>query len=397
MELNGDIQHIHDPALIVHEGVWHLFATGNGIPYRTSPDGVTWKYHREVFDAVPAWGKEAVPGVRNPWAPDISYRDNKFWLYYSLSTFGSQHSALGLATAEKPEGPWRDEGLVFQSRRGDPYNAIDPNAFQDSKGQTWLTYGSFWKGIFLLPLDPKTGKPQSGATPKCIAAQPEGTAIEAPFLMERGGWIYLFAAIDFCCRGAKSTYKTVVGRARNMNEPFRDRKGVLLTDGGGTVLTTSGPRWRGPGHPGLVAAGKTDYLAVHSYDAQSNGIPTLRLLPISWKRGWPEVAPLEKPVAVGSSSTLLGVWEHRTGKGAAQQLTISEGGAVDASTGRPLNNRPGPTWEADPKNKDGFTLLWPATDAPGGVWKDNIRLSRDKRTYSGKNQKGQSISGVRVA
>ena len=394
MELTGDIQHVHDPALIVHEGKWHLFATGNGIPYRTSGDGVRWKYVREVFSEVPAWGKEAVPGVRNPWAPDISFRDGRFWLYYSLSTFGSQHSAIGLATAERPDAEtWRDEGLVFQSRRGDPYNAIDPCAFSDTKGKLWLVFGSFWKGLFALPLDPKTGKPVPDAAPKCVAARPEGTAIEAPILMEKGGWIYLFAAIDFCCRGAGSTYKTIVGRARSMHGPFLDKKTVPLTEGGGTVLTVSGPRWRGPGHPGLARAGKTDFLAVHAYDAENNGIPTLRLLPMTWKRGWPEVAPSEKPKP---SQDIPGVWEHRVGRGAANQLVLKPDGAVEQQQRR--GNRPAPaeapTWTREP---GGFTIRWPDSGAPGGFWLDRCRLNRTKTAYVGENQKGQKLEGVRIA
>ena len=395
MELTGDIQFVHDPALIVHEGRWHLFSTGSGIPYRTSEDGVRWKYVREVFSEVPAWGKDAVPGVRNPWAPDISFRDGKFWLYYSLSTFGSQNSAIGLATSERPDAEtWRNEGLVFQSRRGDPYNAIDPNAFLDSKGKLWLVFGSFWKGIFAVALDPTTGKPLPGAAPKCVAARPEGTAIEAPFAIERGGWVYLFAAIDFCCRDAASTYKTIVGRARSMDGPFLDKKNVPLIEGGGTVLTVSGPRWRGPGHPALARVGKTDCLAVHSYDAQNNGIATLRLLPISWKRGWPEVLPLEKP-ALGRD--VPGVWEHRVGRGAASQLTLKEDGTIEQQARRG-SRRPAaesPTWTRD--GKETFTIRWPDPAAPGGFWLDRCRLNRDKTAYSGQNQKGQKSEGVRVA
>lgn len=383
MELLGDIQHVHDPALIAHEGKWHLFSTGNGIPYRTSDDGVRWKYIREVFDDVPAWGKEAVPGVRNPWAPDISYRDGRFWLYYSLSTFGSQHSAIGLATNATPDSPhWRDEGLVFASKRGDPYNAIDPNVFQEKSGRLWLTFGSFWKGLFTVELNPKTGKPLAGTTPRCLAARPEGTAIEAAFLMERDGWVYLFAAADFCCRGAKSTYKTIVGRARSVEGPFVDKAGVPLTDGGGTVLTLAGPRWRGPGHPGVVRVGKDDWLAVHAYDAQSNGIPTLRLEKLRWKGGWPERVVLEK---ASPSREISGVWEHRVGRGAATQLTLTLDGTIDSGPAK---------WE---REGEGFVLRWPATEAPGGFWVDRCQLNKDRQSYTGTNQGGLKITGVRVA
>lgn len=388
MELTGDIQHIHDPALIVHGERWHLFATGNGIPYRVSDDGLRWRYVREVFADVPAWGKEAVPGVRNPWAPDISFRDGRFWLYFSLSTFGSQRSAIGLATAETPDAPtWRDEGLVFASKRGDPYNAIDPNAFQEKNGRLWLAFGSFWTGIFVLEMDPKTGKPLPSAAPRRLAARPKGTAIEAPFLWERDGWIYLFAGVDFCCRGARSTYKTVVGRARHLAEPFLDRDGVPLLEGGGSALTRSGPRWRGPGHPALVRSGRTDWLAVHAYDAQNNGVPTLRLLPARWRRGWPEVAALEPAV---KAAEIPGLWEHAVDGGAARMLLLRPDGTVES--GR-RGETGGAHWE---REGDGFMLVWPAAEAPDGAWRDRCRLRADRLGYTGTNQRGQTIEGKRV-
>lgn len=394
IQLTGDIQHVHDPVLIRHGGKWHAFSTGTGIPYRVSDDGRHWKYVREVFPEVPAWGREAVPGVRNPWAPDISFRDGRFWLYYSLSTFGSQVSAVGLATADRPDAPrWDDHGLVFQSRRGDPYNAIDPNAFAEKSGRLWLTFGSFWKGIFALELDPATGKPAAGAAPRPIAARPRGTAIEAPFVLERDGWIYCFAAADFCCRGARSTYKTIVGRSRSFDAPFVDRAGVRLLDGGGTVVARGGPRWRGPGHPGLARDGRTDWLAVHAYDAQADGVATLRLAKLRWRGGWPEAPDLAEPPPDGRD--VPGTWEHTVDGGAAQMLVLTDTGAIDNAVPGP-GRRPAPagTWERD---GDGFAMVWPHPDAPGGAFRDRCRLTDDRRGYTGANQRGQTIAGVRVA
>ena len=38
-------------------------------------------------------------GQRNLWAPDISYHNGKYYMYYAASTFGSNHSAIFLATS----------------------------------------------------------------------------------------------------------------------------------------------------------------------------------------------------------------------------------------------------------------------------------------------------------
>ncbi|WP_243663213.1 family 43 glycosylhydrolase, partial [Rhodothermus marinus] len=106
-----------------------------------------------------------IPGVEFPWAPDIAFFNGRYHLYYSLSTFGSQRSAIGLATngtldPSSPDYRWEDQGVVIESRPNqDSYNAIDPNVAFDENGQPWLVWGSYWEGIFLRRLDAHTGKP----------------------------------------------------------------------------------------------------------------------------------------------------------------------------------------------------------------------------------------------
>lgn len=394
LALSGDIAPVHDPVLIRHGGKWHLFCTGDGIPVRVSDDLKSWNKARPVFSEIPQWGKDAVPGVRNPWAPDICFHNGLFYLYYSLSTFGSQHSAIGLATADRPDpSGWTDRGLVLQSRRGDPYNAIDPNAFLAPDGRFWMVFGSFWQGIYRIELDRQTGKPLPGAAPRRIAARPNGgTAIEAPFLLHRDNWIYLFVSVDFCCRGAKSTYKTVVGRTRSMDQPFVDKNGNRLLDGGGTPVCSGGPRWRGPGHPGLASDGKRHWIAVHAYDANNNGAPTLRLAELHWKHGWPEVPDLTETVV--ASPRLEGTWEHRVDTGAASMVVFEPGGTIDNSIPGPGNRRATTGhWE---KSETDYKLVWPNESAPGGAFTDTVRIHRDGLRYEGSNQQGKRIEGRRV-
>src|SRR3546814_4627816 len=77
-------------------------------------------------------------------------------------------------------------------------------------------------------------------------------AIEAPFIIRRGDFHYLFASFDFCCRGADSNYYTVVGRAAKAEGPYVDREGRSMLKGGGTVILRAdrgaGDRFVGPGH-----------------------------------------------------------------------------------------------------------------------------------------------------
>ena len=289
----------HDPTIVKDGGLYVLFATGVGIPTRTSRDLKTWSPERRVFATPPEWAPKTIVGFRDHiWAPDVSRFGGRWHLYYAISTFGKNRSAIGHATnatldPDSPNYKWVDDGPVFQSYPTDDYNAIDPNVVLDERGNPWLSFGSFWNGLRMVRLD-KDGKMAEDAKPIAIAARPhEGPqqpgAIEAPFVVRHGGYFYLFASFDFCCRGAASTYNVRVGRSRAVQGPYLDREGKPMTEGGGTRLLEGGPRWKGPGGEAVLHDGKTDRLVYHAYDAQDNGRPKLRVSPIEWKDDWPKV------------------------------------------------------------------------------------------------------------
>lgn len=303
--MSGDFAPVHDPCIINAGGRYHLFSTGHVgdaeglVPWRVSEDLVHWERRGAVFEEIPEWAREAVPGTRGIWAPDIAFFDGRYHLYYSCSTFGSNRSVIGLATnatldASSPDFEWRDAGEVVSSRRGDDFNAIDANYFGDHDGGRWLALGSFWSGIKLFELDPATGKPPPDAAAYSLASRPvpEGApgAIEAPFMIEREGSYYLFVSYDYCCRGAHSSYYIVVGRAAHPTGPFVGRDGRSMNDGYGTVVLRGDRRFRGPGHSAWLRDSDADYLVYHAYDAQNDGVATLRISPVDWTDdGWPTV------------------------------------------------------------------------------------------------------------
>ncbi len=84
--------------------------------------------------------------------------------------------------------------------------------------------------------------------------------------------------------------KVRVGRSEKITGPYRDRNGVDMLLGGGTlVLGTTGP-FIGPGHAGIISEGSTNWLSCHFYDRTRRGAPTLAILPLRWNtNGWPEV------------------------------------------------------------------------------------------------------------
>lgn len=306
LPLTGDISPVHDPCIIKAGGLYHVFSTGQAdsehglVAWRTSPDLRHWRWRGAVFDAVPGWATASIPGTRGIWAPDIAFFNDRFHLYYSVSTFGSNRSAIGLATTTvldpaKPSAGWEDHGPVVESRRGDDFNAIDANHLEDAEGRHWLSFGSFWSGLKILELDPATGRPAgNAAAPVALAARPvpEGApgAIEAPFIVRRGAYYYLFASYDYCCRGAASSYYVVVGRATRPAGPYHGRDGRRMLDGYGTLLLQGDRRFRGPGHNAVLIDDDADYLVYHAYDAENDGAPTLRIRRIDWTDdSWPVV------------------------------------------------------------------------------------------------------------
>jgi arabinan endo-1,5-alpha-L-arabinosidase len=301
LELTGSIRSVHDPAIIKTEDAYYIFCTGRGIPVRKSVDLLDWKisFPPVVFSAVPEWAQEIIPGQSDIWAPDISYYNGKYHLYYSVSTFGKNRSVIGLATNttlnfEDDAFEWVDEGLVFESGAANNYNCIDPNLIIDAEGTPWLAFGSFWSGIKMRRLEFETGKPSEEDTTLYSLAQRfvNSGSIEAPFIIHKGDCYYLFASFDFCCRGVDSTYHVKVGRSKSVTGPYVDREGVEMFKGGGTQVTFPTDRWHGPGHNSMLQENGVEYIIYHAYDAENQGVPTMRIDRLIWDAdGWPAIIP----------------------------------------------------------------------------------------------------------
>lgn len=295
LSLRGDIQHVHDPVMAKEDGSYYVFSTGFGIPIRCSDNLLSWSECGNVLGGAPAWARRSIPGVDHLWAPDIIYMNDRYHLYYSASSFGQNRSAIGVATnatldQDSDAYEWTDQGMVVKSFHSDDYNAIDPNVVIDQDGTPWMAFGSYWSGIKMVQLEPETGKPASEDYELfSLARRPEVTAVEAPFIIFRDGYYYLFVSFDRCCE-PPFTYNIRVGRAEEVTGPYVDRADVPMMEGGGTLLLDGTDRWEGTGHQAIFEEAGTHYLVYHAYDAQRDGIPTLRISPLVWENGWPEVA-----------------------------------------------------------------------------------------------------------
>lgn len=293
----------HDPSTITPcNGRYYLFSTGQGIPSKSSSDRIFWSAGPRVFTNAPIWTTNLVPGFAGIfWAPDLLFFSNQYHLYYAVSTFGSQVSAIGLATnptldPSDPAYHWTDQGMVIQSTNGSPYNTIDPCLTWDFAGNLWLAFGSYWSGIYITQLNPLTGLRIAPNSPTYQLAY--NGSIEASYLYRHGGYYYLFVNWGSCCSGVNSTYNIRVGRSASVTGPYLDRNGVNMVSGGGTLFMRASGKFTGPGHVGIFSDGPTEWLSYHYYDANAwapqygaYGNADFDLVKLSWTAdGWPQVA-----------------------------------------------------------------------------------------------------------
>lgn len=329
---------IHDPVMAQDDETYYLFGTGEGITVWSSTDLKTWEREPAIFDEAPEWTERVVPDFDNVmWAPDICQHEGTYYVYYSVSSFGRNSSAIGVVTnetldSEAPDYEWVDHGIIVRSVPGrDLWNAIDPNLAVDAEGTPWLTFGSHWLGIKIVEMAENRTDTAPGARWRTLAtrhrywklderdagdaANPEldydslytetivelnrdseSGAVEAPFVFRKGNYFYLFVSWDRCCRGTESTYKVVVGRSKNLTGPYIDREGEPLVHGGGSLVVhgiEESERWAALGHNAAYTFNGTDYLVFHAYDVEDEGHSKLVMREIEWRDGWPVVSLME--------------------------------------------------------------------------------------------------------
>ncbi|NUU18532.1 family 43 glycosylhydrolase [Cellulomonas humilata] len=306
----------HDPTMVKEKGWYYVAITGDAafddtyLPLKRSRDLVHWEELGPVLTELPAWVLESL-GVteapRDAWAPDLSWSGTEWRLYYAVSQFGTNNSVIGLLTSPSLAHPqWEDQGLVVRSQPGvNTFNAIDPNLVTDADGGTWLSWGSFFSGIHVVPVDDATGKPVAGAQPVRIAQrQFAPNAEENPTIAFHDGYYYLFVSWDYCCRSVESDYRTIVGRSPSLTGPYVDADGVPLLDAkGGTEILRGYNEFVGAGGGDLLMDrnGRSGYFVNHYYDATDGGAPRLNVRKLTWGRdGWPVISdPINPSRSIG--------------------------------------------------------------------------------------------------
>ncbi|KAF2090215.1 glycoside hydrolase family 43 protein [Saccharata proteae CBS 121410] len=253
---SGTCTNTHDPSIIRRsDGTYYRFSTGGEIAIHSAPD-ITgpWTYQGA---AIPDGSSIDLDGNTDLWAPDVHLVGSTYYLYYAVSSFGSQDSAIGVATSTTLDvDTWTDHGATgISSTSAKPYNAIDPNLFID--GSTYyLNFGSFWDDLYQVKLasPPLKG---GGSSSYQIAYDPTTTAEEGSYLFKYGDYYYLFYSKGQCCSydtskpASGGEYKIMVCRSSSPTGSFVDSSGTACTDGGGTIVLESHDNVYGPGGQGV--------------------------------------------------------------------------------------------------------------------------------------------------
>ena len=298
---------VHDPVMAKQGDTYYLYSTGPGITFYSSKDMLNWRPEGRIFAGHPAAAAKAAPGFDDHvWAPDIQYHDGKYLLYYSVSAFGKNTSAIGVTVNKtldprSPDYKWEDQGIVVQSVPGrDIWNAIDSNVVEDDKGTGWMAFGSFWGGIKLVKLNKdwtRPAEPQAWSTiaardrPAFVKDDSGGPAeIEAPFVFRKNGWYYLFVSWGLCCQKEKSTYHVVVGRSRAVTGPYLDKDGKDMALGGGSLVVQGNAAWKALGHNSAYTFDGKDVMVLHAYETKDKYLQKLKVMDMRWdSAGWPVV------------------------------------------------------------------------------------------------------------
>jgi beta-xylosidase len=279
-----------DPAVLVAGNTFYAYATNSGgvnVQIARSEDLVNWQRLPDAMPALPPWARKGFT-----WAPDVRALQNntRFVLHFTARDRKSARQCIGVASSDRPEGPFVSTDtapLIAQIGEG---GSIDPFTFLDDDGQLYL----LWKNdgnacrcttwIYLQKLSSDglrlIGPPRRILSPDLAW---EGDLVEAPSLCRQYGKYYLFYSGN--CY-ANHSYAIGCAVADSLDGSFKklSRDPLMCTQQSGNAAC-------GPGGQVLVrtAAGET-WMVYHSWD-ERHRYRAMHLSQLTWQNGKPCLNP----------------------------------------------------------------------------------------------------------
>ncbi|CAN5185891.1 hypothetical protein BH20ACI2_BH20ACI2_22860 [soil metagenome] len=265
-----------DPFVLKHRGEYFAYCTGVApdnrvFPMLRSRDLVTWKELRGAMQPL----EHPHPHY---WAPEVTYHNGKFYLYYSVGN--ETLMEIRVAVANEPDGDYIDMGRRLTSHDF----AIDPHVVRENNGQWHMFYATDFldhshigTGTVVDRMsDPFTlaGEPRPVTRARYDwqvydpARKEKGSVrwhtVEGPFVLKRKGLYYeMFSGGNW----QNETYGVSFAVSETLK---RDEEWVQFSDGRTTlpVLRTIPSRVLGPGHNSVVRGpnNRELYCIYHRWD-----------------------------------------------------------------------------------------------------------------------------------
>jgi arabinan endo-1,5-alpha-L-arabinosidase len=305
-------QDFPDPGIVKTPDAWYYaYATQAitedkskkllNIQMARSRDLKIWQFLGEALPVKPTWASF----TQFFWAPDVSYHDGTYFMYFSALPDTTEGFCIGVATSKDPAGPFVDSGEPLIC--GPSFTTIDPMSFDDPEtGERILYWGSGFDAIKAQALAEDRIHFQKGTKPIEVISPTETgdlkdyrRLLEGAWVLQKEGFYYLFTSGDSCCSPAH--YAVLVARSRSAWGPFE-----FQAHWQDSLLLQADEQYLAPGHNSVVEdeAGRS-WILYHAIDRDhpelADKIPNdrkvrriLMLQELDWEQGWPRLKESRK-------------------------------------------------------------------------------------------------------
>lgn len=250
-----------DPSVVkIGDSYWATATTSNWgplFPLLVSKDLHQWETRGHVFNQLPSWADYYF------WAPEITYDNGKVYVFYSAHKKNG-NLCLSVASASKPEGPYKDHGPLMCEAAG----SIDAFSIRDENGKLYI----IWKedGNSVKKPTPIWAAELNEQRTAIVGEKKElfrndvaweQNLVEGVSMIRHGEYFYAFYAGAGCC-GRGCTYATGIARSKNLLGPWEkyDKNPIQTGD----------ENWKCPGHGTPVEHDGKYYFLYHAYNKESD-------------------------------------------------------------------------------------------------------------------------------
>ena len=246
-----------DPEGIIYDDTYWIYPTWSK-PFHeqvffdcfSSKDLVTWEKHPRIIDTTEVkWATNAM------WAPSVISKDGKYYFFFGANNIqkNGQPGGIGVAVADKPEGPYKDLlGKALIDTIVNHAQPIDQFVFRDNDSTYYMYYGGWGHcNMVRLSNDFKSIIPfEDGTLYKEVTPK---NYVEGPFMFKKDGKYY-FMWSEGGWTGPD--YSVAYAIADSPFGPFNREAKILQQDS--TVA-------RGAGHHSVIIKPETDeyYIVYH--------------------------------------------------------------------------------------------------------------------------------------